>query len=83
MFQAVSSVQPSPARALGSTSEAGPLAADTVLAQRDRMIAIFGHDLRGLLNALTVNADLFLRQEGETAAKSAQNIRLTVGRMDH
>lgn len=61
-----------------TTSEA----ADTVLAQRDRMIAIFGHDLRGLLNALTVNAEVFLRQEGETAANSANNMRLAVGRMD-
>ncbi|HTD51742.1 MAG TPA: HAMP domain-containing sensor histidine kinase [Thermoanaerobaculia bacterium] len=57
-------------------------AADTVSAQRDRMIAMFGHDLRGLLNALTVNAEVFLRQEGETAAKSARNVRLAVGRMD-
>jgi signal transduction histidine kinase len=57
-------------------------AVDTVLAQRDRMIAIFGHDLRGLLNALTVNAELFLLQDGETAAKTAQNVRVAVGRMD-
>jgi two-component system, chemotaxis family, sensor kinase Cph1 len=62
-----------------TTREAG----DTMLAQRDRMIAIFGHDLRGLLNALSVNAELFLRQEGEAAAKSAHSIRLAVGRMDH
>ena len=46
------------------------------------MIAIFGHDLRGLLNALTVNAELFLRREGETAIASARNVRLTIGRMD-
>lgn len=46
------------------------------------MIAIFGHDLRGLLNALSVNAELFLRQEGGTAVESARNVRLTVGRMD-
>jgi signal transduction histidine kinase len=57
-------------------------AADTVLAQRDRMIAIFGHDLRGLLNALTVNAEVFLRQEGEMAFESSRNVRLAVGRMD-
>lgn len=55
---------------------------DTLLAQRDRMIAIFGHDLRGLLNALTVNAELFLRQEGEAVVESARNVRLAVGRMD-
>ncbi|MFY9550574.1 MAG: ATP-binding protein [Thermoanaerobaculia bacterium] len=46
------------------------------------MIAIFAHDLRGLLTALTLNAELFLRQEGERAAKSAHNIGLSVGRMD-
>lgn len=57
-------------------------AADTILAQRDRMIAIFGHDLRGLLNALTVNTELFLRQEGETAVESGRNVRLAIGRMD-
>jgi two-component system, chemotaxis family, sensor kinase Cph1 len=57
-------------------------AADTILAQRDRMIAIFGHDLRGLLNALTVNAELLLRKEGATAVESARNVRLTIGRMD-
>jgi len=53
-----------------------------MLAQQDRMIAIFGHDLRGLLNALTVNAELFLRREGEAAGESARRIRLSVGRMD-
>jgi chemotaxis family two-component system sensor kinase Cph1 len=57
-------------------------AADTTSAQRERMIAIFGHDLRGLLTALSVNSELFLRQEGATAAKSAHNIRLTIGRME-
>ena len=57
-------------------------AADTILAQRDRMIAVFGHDLRGLLNALTLNAELFLLQQAETAVESARNVRLTVGRMD-
>ncbi|MEP6993226.1 MAG: HAMP domain-containing sensor histidine kinase [Acidobacteriota bacterium] len=57
-------------------------AADTILAQRDRMIAIFGHDLRGLLNALTVNADVFLRHEEATSVESAKNVRLAIGRMD-
>jgi K+-sensing histidine kinase KdpD len=46
-------------------------AADTTLAKRDRMIAIFAHDLRGLFNALTINTELFPRQEGEKALKSA------------
>ena len=57
-------------------------AVDTMLAQRDQMIAIFGHDLRGLLNALTLNTELFLRRDGERAAESARNVRLAVGRMD-
>jgi len=55
---------------------------DTVLARTDTMIAIFGHDLRGLLNALTINAELFLRRDGEGAVESARNVRLTIGRMD-
>jgi signal transduction histidine kinase len=56
-------------------------AADT-MARRDHMVAVFGHDLRGLLNALTVNAELFLRRDGERAVESARNVRLTIGRMD-
>jgi two-component system, chemotaxis family, sensor kinase Cph1 len=55
---------------------------DALLAQRDRMIAVFGHDLRGLLNALTVNTELLLRQDGEAVVESARNVRLTVGRME-
>lgn len=58
-------------------------AADTILAQRDRMIAVFGHDLRGLLNALTVNTEVLLRQGGGAAVESSRNVRLTIGRMDH
>jgi len=51
--------------------------------KRDRMIAVFGHDLRGLLNALTVNAEfLLVRREGGAAVESARNVRLTIGRMD-
>jgi len=46
------------------------------------MIAIFGHDLRGLLNALTVNAELLLRREGAAAVESARNVRLAIDRMD-
>jgi signal transduction histidine kinase len=55
---------------------------DTMLARTDQMVAIFGHDLRGLLNALTINAELFLRREGEGAVESVRNVRLTIGRMD-
>jgi len=49
---------------------------------RDRMIAIVGHDLRGLLHALTVNSELFLRRQGPAAADSARTVRLTVEHMD-
>ena len=56
--------------------------AETILANRDRMIAIFGHDLRGLLNALTVNAELLLRKEEAAAAETSRNVRRTIGRMD-
>jgi signal transduction histidine kinase len=57
-------------------------AAETILAKRDLMIAIFGHDLRGLLNALTVNAEVLLRKEGGAAVESARNVRRTIDRMD-
>jgi chemotaxis family two-component system sensor kinase Cph1 len=56
-------------------------AAETILAKRDRMIAIFGHDLRGLLNALTVNAELLVRKEKAADVESARNVRRTIGRM--
>jgi signal transduction histidine kinase len=46
------------------------------------MIGIFGHDLRGLLNALTLHTELFLRRDGEKAVESARSIRLAVSRMD-
>ena len=49
---------------------------------RDRMIAVFGHDLRGLLNALAVNAELLLLRQGDAAADSARTVRLTIARMD-
>ena len=56
--------------------------AETILEKRDRIIAIFGHDLRGLLNALTVNAEPLLRRDGAAAVESARNVRLTIRRMD-
>ncbi len=56
--------------------------AETILEKRDRTIAIVGHDLRGLLNALTVNAEPLLRRDGAAAVESARNVRLTIRRMD-
>lgn len=55
--------------------------ADAGLADRDRLLAIFSHDLRNLLSVLTVNAELFLRKEGEAAKTNGKNIRATIGRM--
>jgi signal transduction histidine kinase len=57
---------------------AGGLPADP----RDRMIAVFGHDLRGLLHALTLNAELLVRCQGDVAAESARIVRRTIDRMD-
>ena len=61
---------------------AGRLAADVELARVDRMVAIFGHDLRVLLNALSINAEVCMRQMGEDARKNAGNLQNTVGQMD-
>jgi signal transduction histidine kinase len=55
---------------------------DTMLAQRDQMIGIFGHDLRGLLNALNIHTELFLRRDRKKAVESARNVRLALSRMD-
>jgi signal transduction histidine kinase len=55
--------------------------ADAGLADRDRLLTIFAHDLRNLLSVLTVNAELFLRKEGEAAKTNGRNIRATIGRM--
>ena len=55
--------------------------ADAGLADRDRLLTIFAHDLRNLLSVLTVNAELFLRREGEAAKTNGKNIRATIGRM--
>jgi len=57
---------------------AGGLPADP----RDRMIAVFGHDLRGLLHALTLNAELLVRRQGDSAAESARIVLHTIDRMD-
>jgi signal transduction histidine kinase len=52
------------------------------LADRDRLLAIFSHDLKNLLNALTLNATIALRRNGEPAEKGASNVRVILGRMD-
>ena len=57
-------------------------AADAAVANRDRLLAIFSHDLRNLLNVLSANAEVFLKTDGDRAVSSADNIRRSVARMD-
>ena len=52
------------------------------LADRDRLLAIFSHDLRNLLNALTLNEAIVLRLKGGMAEKAASNVQVILGRMD-
>jgi signal transduction histidine kinase len=51
------------------------------LADRDRLLAIFSHDLRNLLNALTLNEAIVLQRKGN-AEKAASNAQFILGRMD-
>lgn len=55
--------------------------ADAALADRETLLATFGHDLRNLLNVLAVNAELSLR-EGDRNSKSLEDLQRTVRRMD-
>lgn len=68
--------------ALPRIEETACEASGLLLSPLDRMIGIFGHDLKGLLNALTVNAELLLRRNGDTRVDSARNVRRTIHRMD-
>jgi signal transduction histidine kinase len=52
------------------------------MADRDRLLAIFSHDLKNLLHALTLNAAIVLRRSGDTAEKGASNVQAIIGRMD-
>jgi len=52
------------------------------LADRDRLLAIFTHDLRNLLGVLSLNTELFLQKQGETAQANASNMRRAIERMD-
>ena len=70
-----------PAARVAGEIAAGEVA-ETILALQDRMIGIFGHDLRGLLNALRLHTELFLRRDGEKAVESARSVRLAINRMD-
>lgn len=57
-------------------------AADRKLTDRDRLLAIFAHDLRTLLNVLTLNAELFMGRGREDAKENAGKMRRSIGRMD-
>ena len=52
------------------------------LADRDRLLAVFSHDLKGLLNALTLNSTIALGRNGGSMGKGAANVRVILGRMD-
>src|SRR6202162_912614 len=52
------------------------------LADRDRLLAIFSHDLKGLLNALTLNSAIALGRNGDSMEKGAAHVRVILGRMD-
>jgi signal transduction histidine kinase len=55
--------------------------ADAALVDRDALLAAFGHDLRNLLNVISVNAELSLKQ-GEGNSRSLGDVQRTVRRMD-
>jgi chemotaxis family two-component system sensor kinase Cph1 len=52
------------------------------LADRDRLLAIFSHDLKTLLNAMTLNSTIALMSSGDSMEKGAANVRVILGRMD-
>lgn len=52
------------------------------LADRDRLLAIFSHDLKTLLNALTLNSTIALMGNGDSMEKGAANVRVVLGHMD-
>ncbi len=55
--------------------------ADAALADQEKLLATFGHDLRNLLNVLALNVELSARQ-GEGNPKRLETLQLTVRRMD-
>jgi signal transduction histidine kinase len=57
-------------------------ASENDVAVRESLIHTFSHELRTLLNAMTVNTAVFLKREGKTREKTGANIQLTVQRME-
>jgi signal transduction histidine kinase len=57
-------------------------ASENDVAVRESLIHTFSHELRTLLNAMTVNTSVFLKRDGKTREKTGENIRLTVQRME-
>ena len=57
-------------------------ASENDVAVRESLIHTFSHELRTLMNAMTVNTAVFLRREGKTRERTGANIQLTVQRME-
>ena len=55
--------------------------ADAALVDRDSLLATFGHDLRSLLNVLSLNAELSLKKAGGDP-QDMKDVQRTVRRMD-
>jgi signal transduction histidine kinase len=55
--------------------------ADAAVVDRERLLAMCGHDLRNLLNVLALNAE-YSASQGEAKAKSLDNLQRTVCHMD-
>lgn len=55
--------------------------ADAAVADRERLLATCGHDLKNLLSVLSLNAEISARQD-EANAESAANLQRTVTHMD-
>ena len=57
-------------------------ACENDVAVRESLIHTFSHELRNLLNAMTVSTTVFLGRDGKTREKIGANIQLTVQRME-
>lgn len=57
-------------------------ASENDVAVRDSLIHTFSHELRILVNAMTVSTAVFLKREGKTREKTAVNIGRTLERME-
>lgn len=53
-----------------------------ILEDRNRLLAIFSHDLKNLLNAMTLNSAIAFRRNAGPLGKAAANVGVIIGRMD-